>query len=352
MIYTMSRLYKSILPTSVRSEYTENENVSFRLSFEGQQILPNSVRLCGNLQVTDLVEDTSYDALTGIHGLWSACSVETDRKGMVEHLRALPRWMKMNFQTLQNDTETVSRASNVTSLCLARDNQTKNFMDGVKDLEYLPFASRINCCLNNTANPIPWSKTGAVTLNVRLSSMNQFLQNAGATTEYKLTDLQLWYQTEPESSKAPVQANSYVMVKHTLDSQQSSINTKIPENVSSVSCSFILASRENNNSYNNNECALLPGVERVQFTFDDSQSLVKFNLKSQEEILFNYLASMGSRGINNIRLSNLPDQKRGYGIGLNFFRPVSQSIGFECISSVDNTTPTSMYMYFKRVVSF
>lgn len=348
----MSRLYKSVLPTSVRSEYTENENVSFRLSFEGQQILPNSVRICGNLTLADEATTTSIDAVLGIHGCWSACSVEMDKRGMVEHLRALPRWMKMNFQTRQNDTQTVSRSTNVTSLCLARDQQSVAFLEGVKELDYLPFASRINCCLNNSNNPIPWSRTGPITLNVRLSSINQFLKNAATTTTYKLTDLQLWYQTEPESSKAPVQASSYVMVKHTLETQQSSINTKIPENVESVSCSFILASRENNNLYNNNECAVLPGVERVQFTFDDSQSLVKFNLKSQEEILFNYLASMGSRGINNIRLQNLPDEKRGYGIGLNFFRPISQSIGMEVVSSVDNTTPTSMYMYFKRVISF
>ncbi|MAG85851.1 MAG: hypothetical protein CMB97_00335 [Flavobacteriaceae bacterium] len=348
----MSILYKSTLPSSVRASYTENENVSFRLSFEGQEILQNSVRICGKLVINNIDTDTTYDALVGVHGVWSGVSVECDKRGMIENLRALPRWMKMSMEARQNDTEALSNSINVTSLTLARDNQTRKFLDGVKTVKYLPFASRINCCLNNTDNPISWSRTGAVTLNVRLSSMNQFLTKAGANTTYELQDLELMYQTRPESSKAPIKASSYYMVKHTLDSQQSSIQTKIPNNVASVSCSFILASRENSNDYSNWETALLPGVERVQFTINQSQSLIRFNLKSEQEILYNYLVSMGVRDLNNIRVSKLNNDKSGYGIGMNMYRPISESIGFECVSTVDNTSPTSMYMFFRTVLNF
>lgn len=348
----MSRIYKSIYPTSQRSEYLENTNVSFRLSFEGQQIVQNSVRLCGNLSVST-IGGSSYDAPTGIHGAISQVSVEMAKRGMVESLQALPRWMKMQSETRQNDTEILSNSVNTTSLTLARDDQTTKFLDGVKELNVLPFACRLNCCLNNANGAIRWSRTGAITLNLRLASKDQFLTGTTAATAYKLTNLELMYQTVPEQkSNKPVQSSTYYMVKHTLNSANSSINTKIPQNVQSVSASFILADRENNKDYNNLECAVLPSVSRVQFTFNDSQNLVLQNMSSEQEILYNYLRSMGVRDFNNIRVNTLVNESKSYGIGLNFYRPVSERVGLEIVSGVQSNTPTSMYLYFRSVISF
>lgn len=348
----MSRIYKSILPTSQRSEYLENTNVSFRLSFEGQQIIQNSVRLCGHLFV-DNIGASTYDAPTGIHGAVSQVSVEMAKRGMVESLQGLPRWMKMQSETRQNDTEILSNSVNTTSLTLAKDDQTQKFLAGVKELNKLPFACRLNCCLNNANGAIRWSKSGAITLNIRLASKDQFLTGTTAATAYKLTHLELMYQTVPEQkSSKPVESSTYYMVKHTLNSANSSINTKIPQNVQSVSASFILASRENSSTFNNLECAVLPSVSRVQFTFNDSQNLVLQNITSEQEILYNYLRSMGVRDFNNIRVNTLVNESKTYGIGLNFYRPVSERVGMEIVSGVASGTPTSMYLYFRSVLSF
>ena len=354
----MSRLYKSILPQSVRDSYGENENITFVLSFAGQKIKKGSLRLCGNLSITDY-DDASvleYDALTGIHGCWSSVVVEFQKKGVVENLTALPRFLKMEAVTQLNDTEVLSNSSYTTSLTLARDDQTTEFMAGCVIREDLPFSCPLQCLLNKTSGDIPFSHTGVITLSIRTASASQFLTYVGGDEAYVLKDVMLMYQTEPEKGSSPVvQADTYHMVKHTISSASSSVQTRVPAVCQSVSCSFIQASRENSNTYNNLELATLPGVSRVQWEFNDSMSMVKYDMNSREDILYNWLRSMGFSDMNNVRVNTLVNEDKTYGIGLNFGGGVNllkEKIGVDIISTVDNTTPYSMYMFFRSTVSF
>ena len=354
----MSRIYKSILPQSVRSSYGENENITFVLSFAGQKIKKGSLRLCGNLTVSNLdaadAGSVSYDALTGVHSLWSSIVVETEKRGVIENLQALPRYIHMEAETLRNDTDVLSNSEQTTSLTLARDDQTTKFLGGVVIREDLPFSCKLQCCLNKSDGDISFSRNGVITLSIRTASKNQFLTNAGATNEYSLTDVMLMYQTE-QGGSSPVSASTYHMVKHTVSSGSSSVQTRVPAVCESVSCSFILASRQNQNDFNDNECAVVPSVSRLQWEFNDSLSMVKYDMTDRDEILYNYLRSMGVSDFNNVRVNTLVNENKTYGIGLNFggvgINLLKEKIGVDIISGVDNTTPYSMYMYFRSSVS-
>ena len=349
-------IYKTILPQSVRDSYGENENISFVLSFAGQRIKQGSLRLCGNLTVSNLgVTSVSYDALTGVHSLWSSVVVESEKRGVIENLQALPRYIHMQSETLRDDTDVLSNSDQTTSLTLARDDQTTKFLGGVVKRNDLPFSCKLQCCLNKSSGDISFARNGVITLSIRTASKNQFLTNAGATSEYSLSDVMLMYQTEPEKGgSAPVSASTYHMVKHTISSGSSSVQTRVPAVCESVSCSFVQAGRENSNDYNNNECSVLPGVSRVQWEFNDSMSMVKYDMTERDEILYNYIRSMGVSDFNNVRVNTLVNESKTYGIGLNFYAGVNllkEKIGVDIISSVTNNTPYSMYMFFRSAVS-
>ena len=78
-------------------------------------------------------------------------------------------------------------------------------------------------------------------------------------------------------------------------------------------------------------------------------------MNSRLDILYNWLRSMGFSDMNNVRVNTLVNEDKTYGIGLNFGGGVNllkEKIGVDIISTVDNTTPYSMYMFFRSTVSF
>jgi len=353
----MSRIYKSILPQSQKDSYGENENIDFNLSFEGQSIKRGSLRISGNLGLAN-IDTTQIDGHTGIHGVFSSVVTEFQTKGVVENLQQYPRLHKMKMLARQDDPQTLSASVNVTSLKIARDEMTTSMLAGAVRLDTLPFCCKLDIMLNRTDSDIPYSKTGAVRISLRTASYAQFMTGAtlgaGATT-YALTNLELHYQVSESAKSGPVQATTYHLIKHSIDSNNNSISARVPAMVSSVSCSFILASRENSNTYNNLECAELPGVSRVQWTFNDAMNVVKYDITSREEILYNYLKSMGRSDYNSVRTADLVNESRTYGMGLDFYGGINllnQKLGLDIVSTADNTNVFSMYMFFRSVVQF
>ena len=351
----MSRLYKSVLPQSQQESYSANSNIEFVLNFPNESIKQGSIRLCGALVMTNLDANTQIDAQTGIHSAFN--SIVTSFNGrVVESLNSYPRIHKMKMQTRQDDPQTIASSLNLTSLKLARDEQTTSFLQGAVDINNLPFSCKLNFVLNNTNSDVPFSKTGVVRIQIRTSSDVEFMTNKG-TSVYSLKNLEMWYQVDQDGGKGSgaVMATTYHLVKHTINSNSVAISTKVPAKCESAACSFILASEENSDDHNNLKCAELPSVSRVQWNINDEMSIVKYSVESPLEILLNYLRAMGSNQYNNFRVPYLQNEERVYGIGLDFFGAIDLSqnaLGLEIVSAADNTTPYSMFMYFRSVVSF
>ena len=352
----MPRVYKSILPQSQKSSYFQNENIDFLLSFEKESIKRGSIRLSGNLKV-DTIGTTQIDGLTGIHSAISSIVTEFVTKGVVENLQQYARHHKMSMLARQDDAQVLGTSVNVTSLKVPRNDMTTSFIAGVDRLDTLPFCCKLDFMLNKCDKDIPYSKTGNIRISLRTASAAEFMTGAGATTKYSLTNLELHYQTEPSSGSAgSVQSVSTYMIKHIIDSNLNSTSTRVPAVVQSMSASFIKSSQENSNLFNNLECAELPNVSRLQFQFNDEMDVVKYDITSREEILYNYLKSMGRSDYNSVRTANLDNESRTFGIGLDFYGGINllnQKFGMDVLSSADSTdNKYSMYMYFRSVVNF
>lgn len=350
----MSRIYKSILPQSQKDSYGQNENIDFNLSFEGQSIKRGSLRISGNLALAN-VYATQIDGQTGIHGVFSSVVTEFQTKGVVENLQQYPRLHKMKMLARQDDPQTLSASVNVTSLKLPRDEMTTSFLAGAVRLDTLPFCCKLDMMLNRTDSDIPYSKTGAVRISLRTASYAQFMTGASVNTTYALTNLELHYQVSESAKSVPVHATTYHLIKHSIDSNNVSVSSRVPAVVQSVSCSFILTSRENSNDFNNLECAELPEVSRLQWTFNDAMNVVKYDITNREEILYNYLKSMGRSDYNSVRTTDLVNESRTYGMGLDFYGGINllnQKLGLDVVSTADNTNVYSMFMFFRSVVQF
>ena len=319
----MSRLYKSVLPQSQKDSYGPNENIVFTLNFQGQSIKRGSIRLCGNLSMATLAATTQIDALTGIHSVWSSVVTSLNNR-VIENLVAYPRLHKMKMETRQDDASTIANSVNLTSLKLARDEQTTSWLEGDAGGEHLPFSCKLDFCLNRTDADIPW-RTGPIQISLRTASDVEFMVGKG-TSVYSLNNLEMAYQVQEDGGKGgPVNATTYHMVKHTLDSNNISLSTRVPASCQSVACTFIKASEENSDAVNHLTCAVLPSVTRLQWSFNDSMSMVKYSVESEEEILANYLRAMGRADYNNVRVSTLDNELRTYGIGLDFYGNIDLS---------------------------
>lgn len=349
--------YKSIQPDSVKANYGPNENISFSLNHNGEKIVPDTIRVYGELQIVNNNDTCVADTDTGIHSVWANISVEFEKVGLVQNLLSPARYQKMRSQALQSDGQKIASSRNVVALKLARSNQMNSLLKGkAGTADRMPFMCPLYCLMNESSQAVPYSRTGQITINLRTASTNEFLSHGDANTTYQLNDLELHYQTQPEAdkdSKTPVKALTHYSVKHIISSSRASVSTRVPATVQSVAVSFIPSAQENQPDQNHLKCSLPDGVESIQFTFNDGQDLVKFPLKEREEILMNYFHSMGSSPYNSIRISQMDLSGNQYGQGLNFGTLVdltNQSLGYEMVSGI--AVPTSMYMYFSGVVEF
>ena len=358
----MSLLYKSVLPNSQRSSYGPNENVNFKLSFEGTKMKKGSLRLNGKLKFTDTTadavtnfKDVQYSALTGIHSAFVGIVSSFDKMGVVENIQDFPRFHKMKMMSLSDTSQAVAVSDNITSLKLASDLQTNSFLYGAKTYKYLPFSCDLDIMVNRTNRDIPYSKTGDINLQFRLASNAEFYTATDTTRgrSWELQDLELTYQCEastPADNKQKVSGTAYYSVKHSISSNLSSINTNVPAVCNAVSCSFVLTANENQQDKDHLGIVRPPGISSVKFNFNDSLSMVHYEMKSDEELLLNYFRSMGNSPYHDVNIRDYD----GFGIGLKF-GPVDlnkNKLGLELLTSIDNTNPHSLYMYFHSFISF
>ena len=100
--------------------------------------------------------------------------------------------------------------------------------------------------------------------------------------------------------------------------------------------------------------SLPPNVQSVEWTLNDNLSVVQYDMSSREEIVMNYIKSLGDAMYNGMSLQKL-NQKRAFGIGLDFGQEIDlnrNKIGLDFVSDVNNTAPQSLFMYFRSVISF
>jgi hypothetical protein len=350
--------YNLRYPVSQKSTYKSGDNVEFVLSFPGQSLVGNSVKISGKLDVystgtTRLVnERVYYDHLCGVHSFINNVVVSTQLKGVIENQTIYTRWVKMKNSATKATSQVISDAKCLNQLLCADYKQTTFLMN-----QQLPFSIDLDCCLNNVVagSAIPYSKTGDVNIAFRVVQALEALfgEDVNGNVNFTLSDLACEYITVPVDNKATTTMLCSHQIKQIINSVNSVVNVKIPAVVSRVSCSFMKVSEELTMPNNNTELERPLGVYKLYYTFNDNtNTLVSFPIETQEDMLEHYLDSFVRNDIKNSATLKKINDNKFFGIGLyfeDFISLDSTAFGLNLLSQVKSSDPYYIYMYFKGI---
>lgn len=368
--------YSTAIAENSKDTFTENDNVVFMINGDqGMSLLKNSVRLEGNVKVfiggaqvtTELVY---FNPQVGAHGLVESMQVST-QSGLVENIsNAYPRLVNMKEQATRSINDSLN-GSEACELKMPTSHQIQNYCHGTKShgnqagsvvIDPMSFSFKPLCCLNRVASSsgnLPFSRVGSVKLQFILSRDLGFLYgNVAAASDltYELTNLKLSYVQVPSQDldSQPQMCRSFVSVKQTLNSNVSSINSKVPSVVDAVSISFQRVADENTVRNDNLKLDNVDGLSRLEFGFNNSVEMIKYQIENRGEMIQRGLNSFSYTGHNQLK-ANLSNKGSGFLTGLNFQLPkdLSQN-SFNTIiatDSINNLNKYNVYLFFHSQLS-
>lgn len=381
--------YHTVFPENTKDTYGEYDSVDFSLTFEGRQLVPNSVRVYADLSFanttnSDPVKDDAalfnFDPTIGAHAFVESYQTEMQGIGAVENFQDAPRFHRMVADTTMTQNDLMNsenacelrapfpeiqrkRLGGIRAMVPSTQSIFKGSNAGVEDKDGggnakdLEFAIKPLFCLNQMSGPLSYQKSGVVRVNLKLSrnTAAMFDQDAG-NYKYILKNLRLKFVSAPDSGVAAVTMRTKLNIKQSVNSAFMNVATKVPAVCSAVSCSFQKQTDENQAVPNNVACEVLPNVRELQFLFNDSQNeYVSYLIEDRGELLHRYLESFGMNSVNNMPLSKIAAND-GYGIGLNFRDQIDlsdQKFNIQLTSDIGSNSNTAyiIYMYFHSTVS-
>ncbi len=364
-------LYHSAVPEATQDTYVQFNNVDFVLNVgEGRSLLRNSVRLCGEVEITSDGTTTSdsrvyMDHAIGIHSTVSSVQTSFGTSGTKENIQNYARWVKMlaigtiyedDYNNASNQVE-LRAVNGISAGKLAKGEVTVN--SGTKLSTDCDFAMKPVCILNRmSGDHLPFEKSGEVRLTFNLARNASALMgpNQGSGATYALKNLHVSYQSVPtlgDPMSKQVSMRSVYNIKSTIQSGSANISAQVPATVSGVSCSFQRQQDENVNVFINYECNMVEGIRRVQFEFKDSTNkYVSYNENDLGSMVERYIDSFDNTGHQQMKLDCFRTNN-GFGIGQKFSSFVdlsSQRFGIQLTSDITNQKPLNMYSYFHSVV--
>jgi hypothetical protein len=328
--------YHSVLPENAKDSYSEYDTVDFQLTYENRNLVNSSIRIEGDLDIYSTgttkiaVTDKIYiDSQVGSHTFFSGITTELQSKSVIENIMEYPRYVRMQSEAA-NSPEDVFNSEKTCELRTPARKITNSLLMGIVDdvgrivagnSRSVDFSIKPLFCLNKMSSDMPYSKSGAVRISLKLNRNFSVLygRDVVADSNYVLKNLKISFMSvEATNDKLPIQLKTILNIKQNVSSALANISSKIPAVCNAVSCSFQRQARENTMKFNNVETERLPRVQQLQFLFNDSQSqYITYQIDDQEELIDRYLESFSSDGNNSISLNNLRANK-GWGIGLSF----------------------------------
>ena len=368
--------HNTIFPLSTRANYRANDIVDWLLTFDGKQIIQNSIRITGKVRVDtdanikdsstvsrlDVSKDVQIDGTVGIASAFQSITCSSDNQGVIENQNEHPRYVKAKSVATHTAQQLFTDCRNTTELRTGEDVHTKYLLYGnsgtTADDCQIPFSWKPDIAFNKSSQNISSKKTGGLKLSVRLATDAQFLFGADAATySYALYDLRLEYKTVPDAgASGNLVFETIHMIKTTAESNNTSISTRVPATVQSVSIVFHRDKDLNQPIPNHLQLQQPPGVSRVEFSFNDSlTTYYNFSLDTMQEILYNYQQSWGGAygSKSNITLPLL-NHDESYGIGMPFGTYIDMSkgskFGINLLSNINTNLKYGVFMYFRGIV--
>lgn len=369
-------IYAEAQPLNRKSAYTAFNVVDFELNDLGRSLIPNSVKIEGDLVITsdgttqlpaNNFEVVRFNRKCGVHGVVESISCSTVNQGNLESLNNYARFVVMEETATAYANDSLNASKQVelkspldtfTGLYSQVQNSVASDTGGnnaVNVPEPVDFSFKPRCVLNRFAGGnLAFSKTGAMKVSITLARNFAFLHGvvpAGAT--YQLQNLRLCYATAPTEQNPPsVLMNKITNVKSSLSSTLANISANVSSSaVKGVSISFQDQTKENTANDDNYHLGELPNLKELQFIFNDSlNKYINFVLNTDSEILQGAIKSFNSMGHDDVNLASLRNGgSRMVGTSFDDFVDMTRS-SFDVQIKSDALGVFNVYMYFHSVL--
>jgi hypothetical protein len=203
---------------------------------------------------------------------------------------------------------------------------------------------------------MPYSKSGVIRVTLNMARVNQILwgKDMDGQVTYSCKDLRVTFTSIPEEDadvKTPIRLRTKISMKQSIQSQLSNVALRVPGICTGVSCCFLPQAQENSQKADALQISTLPNINSVQFAFNDATSqLISFKLKSDTEIIGNFIRSMVDTGLSTLTPTEWANNE-GFGVGVSFngqavdLRNQKFSVQINA-EGVNASTPYVIYLYF------
>lgn len=366
-------LYHEVIPQNDKETgFSSYNNIDFMLSMpQDRALVLKNIRFEGELYVyktgTTANDNTQVymDPDVGAHSLINTITSEVDAGAggiIAENLTEYSRFVKMiNVATKKKDFDN-NNLSELVQLKAPNAIQTNHFtlennklFNSVMDFS-LPLMMMLNRPTDSRRVALSNSKIGLVKLSIILSRFENAFFGVGMNSNYNfvIKNARITYQTvldQPEY-KQPISFMSYVPVKQSVSSSQTSVYNKVPAVCKSVTISYQKQSEELKLGENNNKLEKLE-VSELQYLFNNSSnSLLTYTLNSTNEILSEAVDSIADTGKDTLTM-NLVNSNDTYLQGISFDEVLDLSrTGFtvNMKSNIQSAEPYNMYLYFHSML--
>tara|TARA_R110001592_G_scaffold323982_1_gene603427 strand:+ start:199 stop:1350 length:1152 start_codon:yes stop_codon:yes gene_type:complete len=376
-------IYHQVEAENVKTSYKEYDQIDYIIGFEGRSLMLNSIRLEGNIKVTNDgtatitdADDCSMDCKIGAHSVISSCVTQFQSKGVIENITDYPRLVKTKTECdkIENDMlnsnytcELRSPHQTISNLMIrpvvpvtyggTAGGKMEQAVLGLQDS--LPsFSIKPRICLNNASGNTRLSdeQSGAVKLTFTLERNMGVLHGrnliAGNTYQYELSNLRVCYMSSPPQKPQEVSMRCSVGLKSSINSAFSNTSSKVPAVCDSVSVSFLRQDHEYNGNFVNTALEEPPHISKINYLFNDATNqYVSFEIKDRADMLKRGLDSVIGGSSNSAQLQKLSSNK-GFILGLNWGAMVNlanQKFNIQLQTDIDNLEPYIMYMFFHSV---
>ena len=368
-------IYHEVIPNNLQSQYQENENVDFDISLPNRKINLGSIRIEGELEVTqgnnflnaaaNASKDIKMDGLVGAHCLFEQIitSISKPQKNIIENLTEYPRYVKMAMAATSGRDDMLN-SNNLCELKNSLDAFTNPVLQGVvpptafaNPIRLNPdFSVRPMFCMNSGMGEASFRQVGEVLISLTLARRNAVLygNDVDADTQYVIRDLKLRFTSSPDDgTDESIVLKTKLNIKQSIQSSFANVQTRVPAVCNAVTVSFQPQIQENTTSYNNYQLHEVPSLTQTQFLFNDStNTLISYLIKSVSEVQDRAIDSMKDTGRNALSIQNLVNNN-GFLVGLDFAEMIdlsSSKFSLQLTSAINNSIPMLCYMYFHSFV--
>ena len=367
--------YHLVNPQSIKSGYTEFDNVDFLIAVgPNRSLVQNSVRICGDVLIESAAGVRSvggrlFDQRVGAHAFIESLQVNSSNNGMLENIgNSYARYVAMAGVASLSDND-YCNAKHICELKGSNEDVMVKYANGVAPflttataiIADADFSIKPMCALNKmVGGNLPFNTSGTVTLTLNLarnmSALYGVLQDSAS--RYVLSNLRVTFNSMPDS-KMPQQLTMRTIhsVKSNILSGSATVSVNVNAVCDAVSISVLKQANENVPGENNYALEHIKGFEQVQYLFNSqTNSLVTYRIEDQTEVLQRFVDSLFDTGHNQVALSKFRGNN-GWGMGLSFDDQVdlsSNTFTMELESGVGSgaaNVPYAIWFYFHSSIS-